>query len=184
MAKLIRNSIIESHNLRENKVEALDSDIFDMIELHTFTTEDKIRGKRDSSRRIDPKKLEKCGDRARYIKQLVLAKARYGNLMDLPYSIGGLDEKFSGDDSYEWHEALDTNFWEQENKNKVFNGSKEGFKLLYDLIKNIDFRVFDEDLADHIAAQIKPFYKKSSNTSAKIEIDAAEVAMNEFGESE
>ncbi len=121
-----------------------------------------------SSRRVYPS--EETGH-ADYCKALVLALARYGKLLDLPYTISGVSANST--DAEQWYVALT----DDNSPGKVsFRRGKDGYAQFRELVLPLDFRVYDAAKADEIRAMYV------TGSTVKVEVDADLMIQGELGE--
>jgi hypothetical protein len=125
----------------------------------------------NSNRRVCP---DTSFTHAAYCKALVLALARYGTLMELPYIIQELDQPmFAEADALYWYHALT----DDNPPGKVsFRRGKEAYQAFRDLVMPLDFRVFDADKAEAIRSLYRSDAKKT------VTVDADLIIQGELGE--
>jgi len=83
-----------------------------------------------------------------YCKALVLANARYGTLMELPYSTGGLGSAtFSEPDAVHWWIALTD---DNPPGKTTFKKLKDRYQQLREIVETVDFRVYNDDKANEM----------------------------------
>lgn len=153
------------------KHETFDNPLFFPIIKETQTKSSNT-GSGSSVRRVI---ADKKSTPQQYVKALILARARYGNLMELPYTCEGVL-------AYDYpsnHMLWQPDFVKWYNELSDLYVKKDDFSELVSAISVIDFDTFDQGYADFL----KNKYKKDS-TKKVIEIDVETILMEELDENQ
>ncbi len=166
--------------ITETTRETYDTEDFsEIVKITVTTTKIDEFGKesRHSSRKVSHKTSYRELNNSLYVKQLVLLRAKYSPVMELPYSIAN---SFLGSDLPEekWYHALTS---DNPPGKTIFNfkGKHEEYLKFKEIVDAIDFRIYDDNKANEIRAMYQSDKKK-----ATMEIDASLIEAENFGEAE
>lgn len=138
--------------------------------MHTHTTEE--NGVKVSSRNIRASNHNVT--KSDYLKQLILAMAKYGNLTELPYSIDtGSDRSFGESDAEKWFGVLNSSTSGQPGFLFVPKDKYRDFEFF---VNKLDFRIFDEVAAQRISEK----FKVGTPANKAVDIDPVILVENEL----